>query len=229
MKILHLIDSCLPGGLLSWRVEKSAISAANNGHDLFFGGLATHTNRNKTFIKTYEINWTPHARRGFPYDWHCVKKQVSKVLIEVRPDIVHANNIFSAKMISEFDVPFVYDDHEYWSSYVKILVQPYGAEKKSVMKRLAMCRYPKRILRSLAIRFLDYNYLRNVSNWQKDIVSFVPTIVTTDKVAEEIRKTSNPEKVFTVPNFPSMMEVKDFEKPSFHSTLSSVFAGLGSI
>ena len=43
------------------------------------------------------------------------------MLREARPDLVHAHDIFAAKMISEFGVPFVYDNHEYWSEYSKIL------------------------------------------------------------------------------------------------------------
>lgn len=45
--------------------------------------------------------------------WNSVKKQIKKILEEIRPDIVHAPNLISAKLISEFDVPMIYNDHEY--------------------------------------------------------------------------------------------------------------------
>jgi glycosyltransferase involved in cell wall biosynthesis len=218
-----------PGGFISWRVEKSAISALKYGHEVFFGGPGISISNNKTFLKTYEINWTARARRGFPYYWHCVKKQTDRILKEVKPDIVHANNIFSAKMISEFGVPFIYDDHEYWPSYARIQAEPYNSPSKTVLRKLALSRNPKRILRSLARRFNNYNSLRLAIKWEKEIVSSTPTIVTTDKVADELRVNNHTNKVFTMPNFPNMLEVKDFERPEFHTQLSSVFAGLGSI
>src|SRR5215469_17179832 len=102
MRVLHISDITFPGGIILWRIEKSAISALNHGYEVFFGGPKGSISTKRTFDKFFEINWTPRARRGFPYDWHCVKKQVDRVLHEVRPDIVHANNIFSAKMISQF-------------------------------------------------------------------------------------------------------------------------------
>jgi hypothetical protein len=44
-----------------------------------------------------------------PYPWirHGVKKQVERMWREARPDLVHAHDIFAAKMISELGVPFV--------------------------------------------------------------------------------------------------------------------------
>ena len=54
-------------------------------------------------------------RRG--WDYHSIgilsKKQLERVLKETRPDVIYAHNIFSAKMVSEFEIPFVYDDHEF--------------------------------------------------------------------------------------------------------------------
>jgi hypothetical protein len=221
MKILHLMDHA-PGGFIAWRVEKSAISALRHGHEVFFGGPGTSMSNKKTFVKTYKINWTPRARMGLPYYWHCVKKQTDRILKEVNPDIVHANNIFSAKMISEFGVPFVYDDHEYWPSYAKMQIEYYNTVKKN-QKSL------KKMLRHFVMGFLNSNFLRLMLKWEKELVSSAPTIVTTDKVAADLRITDNTDKVFTVPNFPSILEVKDFEKPQFHTALSSVFAGVGSI
>ena len=222
MKILHLIDSCLPDGLLSWRVEKSAISAANRGHDLFFGGPATRSNKHDTFIKKYQINWTFRARRGFPYDWHCVKKQIGKVLREIRPDIIHANNIFSAKMISEFDLPFVYDDHEYWSSYVKRLIEWYNSTKNDKRNANGL----KKILRPLAMRFLNSNFLRLGLKWEKELVSSAPTITVSSNIAEELMELGNTTKVFVTPNYPLREEIKEMLNPCLRNELSCVYAGM---
>jgi glycosyltransferase involved in cell wall biosynthesis len=232
-----------PGGLISWRAEKSAISALKLGHDLFYCGPGIN-NKSKTFIKTYEINWAPGARMGLPYYWHSVKKQVGRILKEVKPDIVHANNIFAAKMISEFKVPFIYDAHEYWSLYVKTQVQSHNSLNNSaqarnslnemVLRKLALFRKPKRVIRGLSRRLKSFSivhtdYASLVLRWEKEIVSSAPTIVTTELVAKELRTTNNSKSVFTVPNFPNVGEIKDFPKPEIHRELSSTFAGMGSI
>ncbi len=94
LKILHLSDDRLP----DWRIEKSAITALKVGHDVVFAGRNSKTYHTNTFSGKYEIEWTERSRRGFPFYWHSVKKQVGKVIREVRPDIVHAHNIFSAKI-----------------------------------------------------------------------------------------------------------------------------------
>jgi hypothetical protein len=115
LKIQHLSDASLP----DWRTEKSAITASNCGHEVIFAGRDSKNYQTKTFSKIYEIKWTFKARIGIPFYWHSVKKQVERVIREVRPDIVHAHNICSAKMISEFGLPFVYNDHEYWSKLAR--------------------------------------------------------------------------------------------------------------
>lgn len=223
-----------PGGLISWRAEKSAITASKDGHELFYGGPGISVSSSKTFLKTYQINWTPGSRKGFPYYWHCVKKQIGRVLREVKPDIVHANNIFAAKMISEFKVPFVYDAHEYWSLYVRTQMQPRNSLNKGALRRLALIRKPKRVIRGLSRRFKNFSivhtdYASLVIKWEKAIVSSAPTIVTTELVAKELRTTNNSKNVFTVPNFPNLEEIKDFPEPQIHKVLSSTFAGMGSI
>ena len=111
-------------GLPDWRVEKSAISASKLGHEVIFAGRKSPVSYDrKIFLKIYEVNWTAKARLGIPFYWRTVKKQIEKLIRDVKPDIVHAHNIFSAKMISEFGVPFVYDDHEYWSRSSRLLIE----------------------------------------------------------------------------------------------------------
>ena len=59
----------------------------------FFGG-PKNSQCNPVFDKSYEIKWTPSARHKFPYQWNAVKKQMKRVIDEIRPDIVHVHNIF---------------------------------------------------------------------------------------------------------------------------------------
>jgi glycosyltransferase involved in cell wall biosynthesis len=221
LRILHLSDDTLPGGIISWRIQKSAISALKHGHEVFFGGLKKSIAAKETFNKIYEINWTPRARWAFPYDWHCVKKQLDRVLHEVKPDIVHANNIFSAKMISEFDMPFVYEDPEYCSLYVRRQIESYNSNKYNTNN----INTPRKMIRHLAMGFLNSNFLRLVLKWEKELVSSVPTITVSDKIAEELMELGNTNRVFVTPNYPLSEETKDIQ-PYFHDGLSSVYAGI---
>jgi glycosyltransferase involved in cell wall biosynthesis len=222
VRVLHLSDYALPGGTISWRVEKSAISGLNHGYEVFFGGPKESISTKQTFNKISEINWTPRARRRFPYDWHCVKKQVASVLHEIRPDIVHANNIFCAKMISEFDIPFVYDDHEYWPSYVKMQIESYNSRKNNKNNVNGL----RKKLRRVVMRFLNSNFLRLGLKWEKELVSSIPTITVSDRIAEELMELGNTNRVFVTPNYPLSEETKDIPQPYFHDGLSSVYAGI---
>ena len=120
MKILHLSTEGLP----DWRIEKSAITAYSQGHEVLFAGSKSPFKYDRnTFSKVYEVIWSAKARYGLPYYWSLVRKQISKIIKDARPEIVHAHNIFSAKMMLEFDLPFVYDDHEYWSKQSRLLLE----------------------------------------------------------------------------------------------------------
>lgn len=217
MKILHLSDYSLP----DWRIEKCARSALNRGYRICFAGLPSWSNNN-TFPEEYNLDWTPRARRAFPYYWYCVKKQVKKMLIEFRPDVVHAHNIFSAKMMSEFDVPFVYDDHEYWPSYVEIQIESY----RLALANSIVSKYNARnLIRRLLLRILNHRYSQLALKWEKELVSSTPTITVSDSIASELKRLGGT-KVFILPNFPMKKEIENLEPPKFHKELSSVYAGV---
>jgi glycosyl transferase family 4 len=223
LRILHLSHEGLP----DWRIEKSAITATNKGHEPFFaGGDQEKYNRN-SFLKNYNILWTAKARLGIPYYWYIVKKQFERILREIRPDIVHAHNIFSAKMISEFKLPFVYDDHEYWSKSSRFLSEL--TAKLSWQRRLDRKNVkvfavdaPLKIRRNV----INYFAIRLWSKWEQEVVSSSPTITVSDKIAKELRTIAGAsDRVFVVPNFPMTSEVQGVQKPIFHDNLSSVYAG----
>jgi glycosyltransferase involved in cell wall biosynthesis len=224
LRILHFSNQGLP----DWRIEKSAISASNLGHEVtFIGSSPVNYEKSVVFSKIYEINWTAKARLGIPFYWHSVKKQVDKVIKELKPDIVHAHNIFSAKMISEFGLPFVYDDHEYWSIFSMLLSEMTG---KLTFRRKTIVDIAKYIAVDLPTyvrrAFINKCVVYLWTNWEKEVVSSNPTITVSDKIAEDLRGLgNNRNRIFVVPNFPMKFEVKDFEKPYFHNKLSSVYAG----
>ena len=219
MKILHLSDRGLP----DWRIEKSAISALNVGYQVMFAGeRPKHFGQAWIFSRLYQIDWSPRARRGFPIYWQAIKKQVKRVLDEAQPDIVHAHDIFAAKMISEFKVPFVYDNHEYWTVYVKRqaesmkLAHFQSSQNKTFKERI------RSYVRNLLMQYAIYLWTK----WEQELVASNITITVSDRIAKELRTISGNSQVLVVPNFPSLSEVKDFEKPHPLTALSSVYAGL---
>ena len=220
LKVLHLSDYALP----DWRIEKSAISALNRNYQVFFAGLPSQ-HSNSIFSKIYEINWTPRARRAFPYYWYCVKKQLKKIVRDARPDIVHAHNVFSAKMASEIDIPFVYDDHEYWPSYVRRQIESYNSSLAQSSKNNDS---PRKLIQKTVLRLLNYRFLKLGLKWEKQLVSSSPTITVSESIAMELRQLGSTDKVFITPNFPMKNEIKDIQPPEFQNELVSVYAGIES-
>jgi len=218
---LHLSTEGLP----DWRIEKSAITAKSQGHDVLFAGSKSPFNYNrKTFSKVYEIIWSAKARYGLPYYWSLVQKQLSKIIKEARPEMVHAHNIFSAKMMLEFDLPFVYDDHEYWSKHSRLLLEMEKlnedkSENANPGKKIR--NMPKKVKRILINRHVNHLWTK----WEEELVSSIPTITVSNEIADDLRVIGNSDKIFVVPNFPMKFETDGFKRPRPHEQLSSLYAG----
>jgi glycosyltransferase involved in cell wall biosynthesis len=224
MRILHVSHESLP----DWRIEKSAITASNLGNDVFFAGKLSNDYSRKSFAKIYKINWNAKARLGLPYYSDSIKKQLDQVLKETKPDVIHAHNIFSAKMVSEFGIPFVYDDHEYWSRLSQLLREIarakdlHGESTRHKGYSKMMLSKATNIRRSL----INSYAIKLWTKWEQEIVSSQPTITVSEQIATDLRTNYNAKDVFVVPNFPMFSEVRDFEKPRYHDSLSSVYAGV---
>lgn len=220
MKVLHVSQLSLP----DWRVEKSAITGLNHGYRVFFAGISSpeFTNNSKIFEKIYTLDWpstnypkgllVPYILFGKTSIWISVKKQIEKILQELRPDIVHAHNLLSANLISEFDVPMIYNDHEYWSVYIKRKYKSKLINNNNKVSR--------------KVKSLLYNRIINIwSKWESDIVSKYPTLVVSKTIANEMKqKYSN--KVFLLPNCPMKTETPISHIPEIHKDLNSVYAGI---
>ena len=224
MKILHLSHESLP----DWRVEKSALTGLRAGHEVLFAGrkISGRYDRN-IFAKIYEMNWTAGARYGIPTYWRSVKKQFEKIKRDARPDIVHAHNIFSAKVVSEFGIPFVYDDHEYWSKSSEISNEiEYQNSEVKRLRKLQLIDNFKNKLKTTKRRYINKKISKVWTKWERELVNSCPTITVSEKIAEELRHIgNNATKVFVVPNFPLQSEVKEIKRPTRHTGLSSVYAG----
>ena len=161
-----------------------------------------------------EVNWIVGLRidnvsvamLGIPYYWSLIKKQVKRVIEELRPDIIHAHNIYSAKMASEFRLPFVYDDHEYWSKHTALIRR---SRKKSAS------------LKNLVKKLGRYYVARLYPRWENDIVSSVPVITVSQEIINDFNKMYHSNCLFLVPNYPTLSEVRDIQDPFRSNKLAS--------
>ena len=218
MRILHLSDDGLP----DWRVEKSALTAKKNGHEVFFGGRLKSITRSTVFSETYPIKWTASAMIGIPYYYHRVKKQIEKLVKQVRPDIVHSHNIGSAKVSLDLSLPVVFDDHEYFG-----MLSLVNAENIKFQNSKQLHSGVNRTIQSMKLSFISRLSISNWTKWERELASSVPTITVSEQIAHDLKKVraGSTKDIFVVPNFPLEVETGQFGEPEFHEKLSCVYAG----
>jgi glycosyltransferase involved in cell wall biosynthesis len=219
LKILHLSDSSLP----DWRIEKAALSSKKAGHDVYFAGRPSSPSNRSVFEKIYLIEWNSRSRNKFPLYWHSLKKQMRRVFREVNPDIIHAHNVFSAKMAKEIGgYPMVYDNHEYWSVYLKRQLESINSNSLVTVDEKPSTK-SKRLENKIRTR-LKSRYVNLWSRQEELIVSTTPTITVSNTIVEDLKKIGS--KVYLVPNYPIFDEVNWIRAPIYHEDLSSVYAGV---
>jgi glycosyltransferase involved in cell wall biosynthesis len=224
--VLHVSHESLP----DWRVEKSAITGLKLGYRVSFAGKPGNNTNGTKFAKIYEIEWNSKARLGIPYYWGKVKNQLRNVLKQEVPDIVHSHNLYSAKLISELGMPFVFDDHEYWSMSSKILLEmdyrPFQSSirtqaiSKSKMSKIAVKANMRRIRR----RLIDRYAIRTWTTWEKELISAAPVIVVSKMIAKDYEHYLNA-RPFLVPNYPILSEVEALGSPTYHTQVDCIYSG----
>ncbi|TLX69175.1 MAG: glycosyltransferase family 4 protein [Thaumarchaeota archaeon] len=217
MRILHLSDDGLP----DWRVEKSALTARKNGHEVFFAGRL-NTITDSVFSKVHSINWSAGAMIGIPYYYHRVKKQIERLVGLVKPDIVHAHNIGSAKISHELKLPIVFDDHEYFK-----MLSLVNAENIKFRDNKGSNSGFSRAISDMKLSFISRKSISTWTKWETELVSSVPTITVSEQIANDLSKMmdSNIKDIFVVPNFPMEVETTEFTEPQDRENLSCVYAG----
>jgi len=217
MRILHLSDDGLP----DWRVEKSALTARKNGHQVFFAGRL-NTITDSVFSKVHSINWSVGAMIGIPYYYHRVKKQIERLVGLVKPDIVHAHNIGSAKISHELKLPIVFDDHEYFK-----MLSLVNAENIKFRDNKGSNSGFSRAISDMKLSFISRKSISTWTKWETELVSSVPTITVSEQIANDLSKMmdSNIKDIFVVPNFPMEVETTEFTEPQDRENLSCVYAG----
>src|SRR5437867_717710 len=199
MKILHVSDTGLPDG----RIERGARTSAKAGHNVYFAGTACASY--VPFVQQFVLDWRPKHRLHMPFAWAILKKNFIKIFDGIRPDIIHAHNIFAAKLASEFEYPFVFDDHEHLSLELKAIM---GEKGRPIINKKIGSELLKR---------------RMWTEWETELVRNVPTITVGENIAQDYRALGG--RVFVVPNLPTGAEIMK-EKLNFaNKTLSSVYSG----
>jgi len=196
LRVLHVSHEGLP----DVRVEKEVISLTKVGVKCYFAGSYVQTSSfgYNVFEKTYNLPFNRMANIGLQPWWYKLRKAFSKVLAECKPDLIHAHNVIAARLSMEFNIPFIYDDHEYWS--------------KSSWSRMGI--KPSHIYRSIVWR-----------RWEREVLREATAVITvSDEIAEEHRLFNR--CVWVVPNVPLWNEVKDIMRfDNVRKRLSSVYVG----
>lgn len=184
LRILHVSDDPLPDA----RVEKMAYLSKRKGWETFFAGPACNgfALGENVFDSVSLIFLSRHQRLGMrlgflPY-FQWVKRKLKKAISLVRPDIIHAHNVFSAKMACDSGYSFVFDDHEFFS-----------LEKRSDTET-----------GDLSDRTVGKYESWLWSRWEHDVSSEAPVITVSDGIADAYKNLGA--NVFVVPNYPSIYE-----------------------
>jgi glycosyltransferase involved in cell wall biosynthesis len=193
-------------GLPDARIERAAKTSLKLGHTLYFcGSVEVNSGADSVFSRMFGLKWTPKARLRTPFIWSNLRKHFSQILDELRPDVIHAHNVWAAKLASEFRYPFVFDDHECISLQLEAVFESTRPSKK---KYLISNLIGKRIW----------------PVWERELVQKTTTITVSETIAQDYRRVGN--SVFVVPNFPAEDEIeKDIRLDLTNRILSSVYAG----
>ncbi|HZD36735.1 MAG TPA: glycosyltransferase [Nitrososphaeraceae archaeon] len=226
MRVLHVSHESLP----DWRVEKSALTGLKLGYRVSFAGKPGNNANRTKFAEIYEIEWNSKARLGVPYYWQQVKKQLQKILKQEAPDIVHSHNLYSAKLISELGVPFVFDDHEYWSMSSKILLEmDYRPFQLSIRTQGRTEPDRSRVsigsrLNKIRRRTLDRYAIHLWTKWEKELISTAPVIVVSKTIARDYQHHLNA-RTYLVPNYPIISEVEAIGSPTYQTQVDCIYSG----
>lgn len=214
LKVLHINDR----GLDDPRILKAALTGKKAGYEIYFCGT-NHSSSLKTEVFTgqLQIDFPDKARLArplgsflnfwpwFPYPGQAIsmKQRLNDVINEIRPDIIHAHNIFAGHYASSFGIPMVLDDHELYSVEVKAQYDKTRALKEIIKSRLKCGLWEER---------------------EKYLGERHPIITISEKIAEHHRKYCK--RVFVVPNYPLQIAIKlDNISKATKGNLQSVYLG----
>ncbi|MHA2033420.1 MAG: glycosyltransferase, partial [Candidatus Kariarchaeaceae archaeon] len=119
--------------------------------------------------------------------------QIKDIIDEFDPDLLHAHDLYNAVLASQFDLPWIYNDHEAWSFKTKATVPINSKLTFSYWKRYVGLRFRKRY----------------VVKWERKLLKGLVTLAVSSNLAkfhDELGAHS-----FTINNFPMFDEIKDLK------------------
>jgi len=196
VRILHFSDWGLPDP----RVERCIHTDLEAGHEVVFAGRKATSD----LVKSYAIPWSSSAKLHLR-PWKKLRNLLANILKREHIDLIHAHDVFAAKMVSELETPFVFNSHEYW-----VKAQPVHLLHNSRISRLK-----RLIARNFGVSMWG--------EWQREIVERVPTLVTSVPILDSYSRYGK--KVFLLPNFLSKLEVESIKFSRRYDELTSGYVG----
>jgi len=197
MKVLHLAD-----GPRNIRAERAALSTKKKNKQFLIGNVKEEVLTNKIYKQTKYIDLTP--RNQLLMDLGAFMEALQTFVDEVDPDIIHAHNIFMAKIAKKMNRPFVYDDHELWSQKIKCYNRP-GLKSKVGMV-LQRAKYPQ---------------------WERELAKSTTVLAPSTGIVKFYEQKYKTNKVFLFPNMPLREEIKKIKlKEQKNENLTTVAIGV---
>lgn len=214
LKILHLND----GDLDDPRIVNSAITGKKAGYDVFFCGtnksVPLNTDAFKEILKidfvrkakfakplaSFLNNWPWYP---YPREARILERQLKSVISQIRPDLIHAHNIFAGRYASSLGIPMVLDDHELYSVEVRAEYDKATGVKTKVKAKLKGKQW---------------------AAFEHKLGRKHPIITVSEGIADHHRQYC--QNVFVVPNYPRLNEMKSINlNKATNGKVQSVYLG----
>lgn len=217
LKILHLTD----GSIDDFRIINAALTGKKSDHRVYFCGEKPRTNFTTNIFE--DVQWIKISNRArvserllsgidqfwpfYPYPKHALslQKQIKQCVEKIKPDIIHAHNIFVAYHSLNLKIPLVLDDHELYSVEIKANSKNFSWKRK----------FTANLKEGLW------------KKWEQKIGEKHPIIAVSKTIAQHHKKYCK--NVFVVPNYPTKnsIEMKKFIE-STKDNMCSVYLGTDS-
>lgn len=191
MKILHLSDEGLP----DIRLDRYAYIISKMGYESYFYGNTENKDKHSfNFFKETETKRIPSSvNLGFPFFYQNYRKKFKDSYKKLKPDIVHAHNLISAKICLDLNIPYIYDDHEYWKYQVK------------ARNKVKISLFSKR-------KFTNKLFTLRIKQWEKKVIKNAETVITVSETIANDHRLINPNSI-VIPNFPCSFEINQIQNP----------------
>lgn len=203
-KVLHFTHTDLDDP----RIVNAARTGIRTGRRVFFCGSDNGTalaGAKELFERTSWLDFPPKARVASPlpgslsrfWKWYpypssaeAVSSGLKKVLEEIRPDLIHAHDLFAAYYAVKTGIATVFDDHEL-----------YSLEARAALEALSPFEFSRRAKETLK--------KNKWAKWEHFVGEHAPILAVSKGIADH--HTSYCSHVFTIPNFPCVDSVEPRE------------------